>query len=214
MSLTGRNLTCTRGDTTVFTGLDFDIAPSDIVVVRGENGSGKSSLLRLAAGYLAPTVGELRRDGVPIADDPERHRTSLHYVGHLDALKPALSVAENLAFWSRVLAAKTPASSRLGHDRTLDRMGLSGLADVPARYLSAGQRRRLALARLIVCSRPLWLLDEPTASLDDAGTETLLGLISDHRSNGGMVLAAVHGSVAVDDAVTIRLGECRMDGMS
>ena len=212
MSLIGRNLTCTRGDAVVFTGLDFDIARGGIVVARGANGSGKTSLLRLAAGYLAPSAGEIRRDGIPVSDDPERHRTGLHYVGHLDAVKPALSVAENLAFWSGALTAKAGTSLRPSVGRALDRMGLAGLADAPARCLSAGQRRRLALARLVASPRPLWLLDEPTASLDAAGMETLLELVSRHRSSGGMVLAAVHGPFAVDGAVTIRLGEFRADG--
>ncbi len=214
MSLIGLNLTCARGDTIVFTGFDFDIARGGIVVARGANGSGKTSLLRLAAGYLAPSVGEIRRDGTSIADDPERHRTSLHYVGHLDAVKPALSVAENLAFWSDVLTANAGTSPRPSVGQALDRMGLAGLADMPARYLSAGQRRRLALARLVASSRPLWLLDEPTASLDAAGMETLIDLVAHHRSSGGMVLAAVHGPFAIDDAVTIRLGESRADGTS
>ncbi len=212
MSLTGRNLACARGDAIVFAGLGFDLAPGGIVVVRGANGSGKTSLLRLAAGYLAPAAGELRRDGLPVSDDPHRHRTSLHYVGHLDTLKPALSVAENLAFWSTVLAAKSGAPARLGRGPALDRMGLSSLAGVPARDLSAGERRRLALARLVASARPLWLLDEPTAALDDAGTDTVLGLIAEHRTGGGMVLAAVHGPFAVDDAVTIQLDEFRADG--
>ena len=191
MSLTGRNLTCARGDAVVFAGLDFDIARGGIVVARGANGSGKTSLLRLAAGYLAPSVGEIRRDGTPVADDPQRHRASLHYIGHLDAVKPALSVAENLTFWGHALTAKAGTLPRPGVGQALDRMGLAGLADMPARYLSAGQRRRLALARLVASPRPLWLLDEPTASLDAAGMETVLDLVSDHRSGGGMVLAAV-----------------------
>lgn len=212
MSLIGRNLTCARGDAVVFTGLDFDVARGGIVIARGANGSGKTSLLRLAAGYLAPSAGEIRRDGTPVPDDPERHRTSLHYVGHLDAVKPALSVAGNLAFWSGVLTVNAGARPRPNVGRALDRMGLAELADTPARYLSAGQRRRLALARLVASPRPLWLLDEPTASLDAAGMETLLDLVSDHRSSGGMVLAAVHGPFAVDDAATIRLGEPRADG--
>lgn len=214
MSLTGRNLTCARGDAVVFAGLDFDIARGGIVVARGANGSGKTSLLRLAAGYLAPSVGEIRRDGTPIADDLQQHRASLHYIGHLDAMKPALSVAENLTFWGHALTAKAGTLPRPSVGQALDRMGLAGLADIPARYLSAGQRRRLALARLVASPRPLWLLDEPTASLDAAGMETVLDLVSDHRSGGGMVLAAVHGPFAVDDAVTVRLGRSRAGGAS
>lgn len=204
MSLIGNNLTCTRGDTTVFSALDFNVEPGDALIVRGANGSGKSSLLRLTAGYLAPTKGELRRDGVLVSEEPERHLTRLHYVGHLDALKPAFTVVENLTFWSRLFSVETVPAASIS--RALDRMGLSALSDMPTHYLSAGQRRRLALARLVASSRPLWLLDEPTASLDDAGSETLVELIAEHRLGGGMVMAAVHGGLAVPDVTTVRLG--------
>ena len=106
LSLIGNNLTCTRGDTVVFTSLDFSVEPGGALIVRGANGSGKSSLLRLAGGYLAPTEGELRRDGVLVSEEPERHLTRLHYVGHLDALKPAFTAAENLTFWSRLFSGE------------------------------------------------------------------------------------------------------------
>jgi heme exporter protein A len=204
LSLIGNNLTCTRGDTTVFSALEFSVEPGDALIVRGANGSGKSSLLRLTAGYLAPTKGELRRDGVLVSEEPERHLTRLHYVGHLDALKPAFTVVENLTFWSRLFSGETVPAASIS--RALDRMGLSALSDMPTHYLSAGQRRRLALARLVASSRPLWLLDEPTASLDDAGSETLVELIAEHRLGGGMVMAAVHGGLAVPDVTTVRLG--------
>ena len=204
LSLIGNNLTCTRGDTTVFSALDFSVEPGDALIVRGANGSGKSSLLRLTAGFLTPTEGELRRDGVLVSDEPERHRTRLHYVGHLDALKPAFTAAENLTFWSHLFSSEAVSAASNSH--AIDRLGLSALSDMPTHYLSAGQRRRLTLARLVATSRPLWLLDEPTASLDDAGTETLVELIAEHRSGGGMVLAAVHGGLAVADAVTVQLG--------
>lgn len=206
MSLTGQNLTCVRGDTTVFSALDFDVGPGHAVVVRGANGSGKSSLLRLAAGFLIPAVGELRCDGTLVSDEPGRHLTSLHYVGHLNALKPAFTVAENLAFWSRLFGSETNSSTSNADARALDRLGLTPLSEMPTNYLSAGQRRRLALARLIAAPRPLWLLDEPTASLDDAGSETLIEVIAEHRSGGGMVMVAVHGDFAVPDATTVQLG--------
>ena len=204
LSLIGNKLTCTRGDTTVFTALDFSIEPGDALIVRGANGSGKSSLLRLSAGFLMPSEGELRRDGVLVYEEPELHRARLHYVGHLDALKPAFTVAENLTFWSRLFSVEAVSTTSISH--AIDRLGLSGLADMPTHYLSAGQRRRLALARLLATSRPLWLLDEPTASLDDAGSETLVELIAEHRSDGGMVMAAVHGGLAVPDVTVVQLG--------
>ena len=204
LSLIGNNLTCTRGDTVVFTSLDFSVEPGGALIVRGANGSGKSSLLRLAGGYLAPTEGELRRDGVLVSEEPERHLTRLHYVGHLDALKPAFTAAENLTFWSRLFSGEAVSAASIS--LALDRMGLSALSDLPTHYLSAGQRRRLALARLVAIARPLWLLDEPTASLDDAGSQTLVDLIAEHRSGGGMVIAAVHGGLAVPDVTTVQLG--------
>ena len=206
LSFTGKNLTCTRGDTTVFTDLDFDVDPGEALIVRGVNGSGKSSLLRMAAGFLAPTEGELRREGDLIAKDPENHFTRLHYLGHLNALKPAFTVLENLEFWRRLFSGSTRSTSIKTDARALDRLGLSAIADMPTHYLSAGQRRRLALARLLAVARPLWLLDEPTSSLDDAGSETLVQLISEHLSTGGMVIAAVHGELAVPDCKTIVLG--------
>ena len=123
-----------------------------------------------------------------------------------DALKPAFTVAENLAFWGSLFASGAVQLGSAEQASVLDRLGLKALADMPTRYLSAGQHRRLALARLVAVSRPLWLLDEPTASLDDSGSETLIELIAEHRSSGGMAMIAAHGDFALPEAATLRLG--------
>jgi len=163
----------------------------------GPNGSGKSSLLRLIAGLLRPSAGRIELQGGAAEQTiPEQ----AHYLAHLDALKPSLTVAENLGFWTRYLGAgPSPASE------VLAAVGLGGLADLPAAYLSAGQRRRLSLARLIAVPRPIWLLDEPTSALDAAGQERLAELMRQHLGTGGMILAATHGPLGIE-ANELRLG--------
>ena len=163
----------------------------------GPNGSGKSSLLRLIAGLLRPAAGRIELAG------GAAERTiaeQAHYLGHLDALKPSLTVAENLGFWARYLGeeAGPPASA-------LAAVGLGGLAHLPAAYLSAGQRRRLSLARLVAVPRPIWLLDEPASALDAAGQDRLTDLMRAHLGTGGMILAATHGPLGID-AEELRLG--------
>ena len=190
----------------IFSGLDFEVNPGEVLIVRGANGSGKSSMLRLAAGFLPTTEGELRRDGSLVNDNPESHFSRLHYLGHLNALKPTFTGLENLNSWGRLFGIQTNYTWHETIAQALDRLGLSAIAEIPAHFLSAGQQRRLALVRLLAITRPLWLLDEPTSSLDDAGGETLVQLITEHRSKGGMVIAAVHGNLPVSDAKTIVLG--------
>jgi heme exporter protein A len=183
----GQGLTCVRGARLVFSDLGFAAGPGDALVLTGPNGSGKSTLLRLMAGLLRPFAGDLRWDGRRVAEDPDGHAARLHYVGHQDAVKPALSVGEMLAFWTRL---------RTGDDATvtpaLQRLGIDHLRDQPGRYLSAGQKRRLALARLAAVPAPLWLLDEPTVSLDRAAVALLEALIAGHRRAGGLVVLSTH----------------------
>ena len=163
----------------------------------GPNGSGKSSLLRLIAGLLRPSAGRIELQG------GEVERTiaeQAHYLGHFDALKPSLTVAENLGFWMRYLGDRAGPP-----DEALAVVGLGGLTDLPAAYLSAGQRRRLSLARLIAVPRPIWLLDEPISALDAAGQERLAELMRQHLGTGGMVVAATHGPLGIE-AKELRLG--------
>jgi heme exporter protein A len=185
----------------VFAGLSFSLAPGEVLVLRGPNGSGKSSLLRLLAGFLAPAGGEVVWAGAKVADDAAAHRLRLHYVGHADALKGALTARENLAFAAALSGA--PSDRIVG---ALAGFDLLALADVPARFLSAGQRRRLALARLLTGLRPLWLLDEPGVGLDSASRARLEQALADHRRAGGLAVVATHGDVAVEGAPVLELG--------
>ena len=189
-----------RGERAVFTDIDLAVAPGEAVVLRGPNGAGKSTLLRILAGLLSPTVGRVTWDGAAIADDREAHGRRLRYAGHGDALKLALSAFDNLAFWARFEGTPVDAV-----DDALDRLGLGALGLLPAGVLSAGQKRRLGLARLALAPRPLWLLDEPTVSLDAASVDLLAGMIWDHRAAGGMVVVATHDGLALPNARTFVL---------
>ncbi len=189
-----------RGERAVFSGIELTVGPGEAVVLRGPNGAGKSTLLRLLAGLLSPTVGRVTWGGASIADDREAHGRRLRYAGHGDALKLALTAFDNLAFWARFEGTPVDAV-----DDALDRFGLGALGPLPAGVLSAGQKRRLGLARLALAPRPLWLLDEPTVSLDAASVELLAGLIWDHRAAGGMVVVATHDGLALPNARTFVL---------
>lgn len=188
-----------RGGRLVFEGLSFAVAGGEALVLTGANGAGKSSLLRQIAGLL-----ELARGRIVLAGgDPERGLgEQAHYVGHLDALKPAMSVIETLRFWGDFLGG----GGEDGAVRALDALALGALADLPAAYLSAGQRRRLSLARLLVAPRPLWLLDEPTVALDAASVARLLGLMTAHLAAGGLIVAATHLDLGLSPAKVLRLG--------
>jgi heme exporter protein A len=188
----GNALGCRRGEALIFEAVDFALAPGDALWLSGPNGSGKSSLLRLMAGLLPPAAGSIAWDQAPIAQDREAHRARLRYLGHLDAVKTHLSVAENLAFWA---AYWDIAASAV--EPALARLGIAHLAAAPARQLSAGQRRRLALARLALGAAPLWLLDEPSAALDSDGIERLSRLIADARAGGGIVIFSSHDTLPV-----------------
>ena len=201
----GADLFCVRGERAVFHGLGFSIGPGDALLLVGPNGSGKSSLLRLMAGLLRPRAGTVSWSGISITDDPESHGGRLHYVGHLDAVKPALTVAENVSFWASMRTNKSDGiPSQVA--RALDAFTISHLADVPGRFLSAGQKRRVSLARLIAAPAPLWLLDEPTTALDAASVTALEGLIRTHRAGGGMVVASTHAEIGLDGASRLDLG--------
>ena len=198
--LVGEDLACRRGGRLVFQALEFRLAAGGAVLLTGPNGSGKSSLLRLLAALLTPAAGRLLWGGVPVEDDPAAYRAMIHYVGHLDGVKPALSPREMLGFWSALRGVQRPAI-----DSALAAFGIDRIADWPCRWLSAGQKRRLALARLIAAPAPLWLLDEPAAALDDYGEARLAAAIESHRAAGGRVVVATHQPMAVADAATLSI---------
>lgn len=199
-TFSGENLACRRGGRTVFAGLGFSVPPGGAIVLRGPNGSGKTTLLRLMAGLARPIAGTLKWSGT-VLEDPEAHGKHLRFIGHLDAIKPAFTVRENLAFWAAFWG--TADASLVA--KAMDAFALGALADFPARLLSAGQRHRLALARLIASPAPLWLLDEPANALDDRSTIALTQTIADHRARGGMVVLASHGADFVTGGVTLAL---------
>ena len=197
MRLSGRDLRCVRGGREVFSGLDFEASSGEALAVTGANGSGKTSLLRLIAGLLMATGGSIDLEGGgPELTLPEQ----AHYLGHRDALKPALSVAENLTFWRDFLGGDAEDAGKC-----LASVALDHAAHLPAAYLSAGQRRRLSIARLLTVRRPVWLLDEPTSALDAAGQDLFAGLMRDHLACGGIIVAATHAPLGIE-ARELRMG--------
>ena len=197
MELKGDQLACNRGGREVFSGVSFNLSAGGALVVTGRNGAGKSALLRMIAGLVRVAAGKLTLNGgdpdIPIAEQA-------HYLGHLDAMKPALTVGENLQFWTGFLGARSNTES------ALQAVDLAPLADLPAGYLSAGQRRRLSIARLVAVPRAIWLLDEPTSSLDVPSQTRLAELMREHLGKGGMIIAAVHGAVGIERARELKLG--------
>jgi heme exporter protein A len=204
MRLVGSDLTCVRGGRQVFGGVGFTVGAGEALLVTGPNGAGKSSLLRLVAGLLRPQQGRLKLEG---GDLELTIAEQAHYLGHQDALKPSLSARENLGFWTALLGGEAAKS-----DHALAAVGLDEIAHLPAIYLSAGQRRRLAIARLIAVERPIWLLDEPTSVLDAAAQAMLADLIRAHVAGRGLVLVASHGPIGLNGAKQLRLGQQAAQG--
>ncbi|KPL53752.1 cytochrome C biogenesis protein CcmA [Prosthecomicrobium hirschii] len=184
LRLDARGLACQRGGRLVFHDLGFSVSGGEALVVTGPNGAGKSTLLRVIAGLVAASEGRIALEG---GDADLSIAQQAHYFGHADALKPALTVEENLGFWRGFFGR--PAATA---DAALAAVGIGHLAGLPAAYLSAGQRRRLSLARLLVSDRPIWLLDEPTSALDAASEARFTAIVAGHQRAGGIVVAATH----------------------
>jgi heme exporter protein A len=200
MQLRVWDLTIDRGGRRVIAGLSFAAAQGVALVVTGHNGAGKTSLLRALAGFLPIEAGSFALDG----GDAERTvGEQAHYLGHADGVKAALTAGENLAFAAAMLGGDASRAAQLG---ALSALGLSHVIDFPARLLSAGQRRRVALARLMIAKRPLWLLDEPTTALDAAAQVAFAAIMRAHVEDGGIVVAAVHGDLGLEGAQELRLG--------
>ncbi|MGM0586086.1 MAG: heme ABC exporter ATP-binding protein CcmA [Pseudomonadota bacterium] len=193
MELRVETLACRRAGRLVFEGLSLSVRAGEAAALRGPNGSGKSSLLRVLAGLAPPAAGTATLDGLELTRDGEAWRERVALAGHLDAVKPAFTVRENLAAWAAFHGA--PAGRV---EAALARFGLEGLAQDPAHWCSAGQKRRLGLARLLVMQRPVWLLDEPTVSLDARSTEVFAEVVREHCEAGGLALAATHVALGFD----------------
>jgi heme exporter protein A len=200
MRLRAWDLTIERGGRRVLAGLSFEAPAGAALIVTGPNGAGKTSLLRALAGFLPTESGGFALDN---GDSERTVGEQAHYLGHADGVKAALTAGENLAFAAAMLCGD---SSRKAQLAALAALGLSHVIDFPARLLSAGQRRRVALARLLVAERPLWLLDEPTTALDGAAQVALAAIMKAHLKGGGILVAAVHAPLGLDGAQELRLG--------
>lgn len=197
------NLICQRGGNTVLSGISFEVWRGDALLLTGPNGSGKTTLLRTLAGFLAIGGGTLRYPGAEKAVNAiGYYQEHLHFVGHLNGVKTRMTALENLLFWQRFYSI---AENLNAAENALDAFGLADLADVPAAYLSAGQGRRLALARIAAVQRPLWLLDEPASSLDAASTARLEDAINRHLAAGGLAVISTHLDLAIANALRLRL---------
>jgi heme exporter protein A len=198
MHLSAENLAARRGEDLIFVNISFHLTTGDALVLTGRNGSGKSTLLRVVAGLLAADSGHMT-----FVDGEGRLERlpgeASHYLGHRNAMKSELTVAENLAFWKEFLG-DNDGGVGLSIEAAADAVGLSTITHLPFGYLSAGQQRRLAFAKLLVAYRPIWIVDEPTAALDAAAAQLVANLISAHQKCGGIVLAATHQSLGLQNA--------------
>lgn len=195
MQLIAENLACDRGETRIFEGVSFALKSGEGMLVTGPNGAGKSSLLRVVAGFLPAAAGSVTFDGNDIAQ-------FAHYLGPQNGMKPALTVSENLEFWQNYFG-----NADLGAVAALERVGLSHVHHVPYSDLSTGQKRRIAIARLFLNHRPIWLLDEPTSGLDSQAEQVFADIVADHMKAGGIVVAATHLPIDVQGMKRLRFAE-------
>lgn len=201
MRLIAEDLAAKRGEDLIFVNVSFQLAAGEAMVLTGRNGSGKSTLLRVVAGLLRPETGRVEavfRDG----RETRPAREVSHYLGHRNAMKQELTVIENLAFWRDFLGDTKGGASR-SIEAAADAVGLGGITHLPFGYLSAGQQRRFAMAKLLVAHRPVWILDEPTAALDASADQMFAGLVHEHLAHGGIAMAATHQPLGLKDSKTL-----------
>ncbi|MDR9773831.1 heme ABC exporter ATP-binding protein CcmA [Rhizobium hidalgonense] len=202
MHLTAENLAARRGEDLIFANISFHLAAGEALVLTGRNGSGKSTLLRVVAGLLRPEKGTvIFHDGE--SREGRHPGEASHYLGHKNAMKNELTVAENLDFWRGFLGS--PDTPGLSIEDAAEAIGLSGITHLPFGYLSAGQQRRFAFAKLLVAHRPVWILDEPTAALDASADRLFAGLIEAHLAKGGIVLAATHQPLGLKNVQELKM---------
>ena len=203
MHLSAENLAARRGEDLIFVNVSFDLESGEALILTGRNGSGKSTLLRVVAGLLRPEKGRvILTDSKGESDRPAGEAS--HYLGHRNAMKSELTVAENLTFWKQFLG-NMEGGAGLAIEDAAGAVGLADITHLPFGYLSAGQQRRIAFAKLLVAYRPIWILDEPTAALDTAADRLLADLISSHQTAGGIVLAATHQPLGLKNAREMRM---------
>lgn len=203
MRLIAENLSVRRGDDHLFSDVSFSLEAGEALVVTGRNGSGKSTLLRTVAGLIRPENGSVRLEAADREPDARAAEAS-HYLGHRNAMKHELTVRENLTFWKNWLGDFGGGTSSTVEEAA-DAIGLSGITHLPYGYLSAGQQRRFAMAKLLVAYRPVWILDEPTAALDASADRLFAELVAAHLGRGGMVLAATHQPLGIDDPKRLQM---------
>lgn len=198
-SLIVKELAVMRGTRLIFSGLSFELQAGATLLLTGPNGVGKTTLLRTLAGFLPPMAGSITVNGLGKEDTVSEN---CHFLGHLNGVKPSLTVAENLYFFTDFLGGEASSA-----DSASELLGLSALSDIPAAYLSAGQKRRLGLARLLCAKRPVWLMDEPAVSLDKASHAVLARMAADHVASGGMLIASTHTDLGLGNASELNLGD-------
>jgi len=202
MRLVAEGLSAKRGEDLIFLDISFEIAGGEALVVKGANGSGKSTLLRVLAGLLPAHSGTVKL--LAAAQPVERVSEAAHYLGHRNAMKRELTVEENLFFWQSFLG-DFAGGAGLPVVEAVEAVGLGGIAHLPFGYLSAGQQRRMAMAKLLVSWRPVWILDEPTAALDAAAEAMFAGLVTAHLARGGVAIAATHQPLGLEGGKELRM---------
>ena len=195
----GENLICVRGNKCIFSELSFSVSSGEALILKGANGTGKSSLLRLMTGILTPKKGKIKWNNENILESKDEHNARFHFVGHLNPIKPTLTVYENIFFWSHL----QPKPKKINY--ALEIFGISHLRNVSAQFLSAGQIRLTNLAKIVATPADIWLLDEPTSSLDKYALKKLDQILKDHQRDGGIVVASTHTNINIKNVKELEL---------